>query len=350
MMDTEIYILDGVIYSKSSIFEQWKAFDGELAELFGDVLLNPQNYVLLPEKAQRKTTPETVNGISTWHYTYDETAFQNTPVKYERISAEIWIAVEGGFIVKSESYAEGGDLSEDLDDNFFAGMLENSRVRSSYNMTDINSAINITLPEEAAAAEVSDIFSDFDSEWTREDVPFPENSEVDYSFADTIALQTPSSVQEVKDFMLPQMLAYEWSLEMDYLNSDEHVLGDYIKGDDFLSLSIDTDLFDETQTRIQVVVKRGVPWTREDVTFPPDALIERSFEGEVYILTYLVVQEAADFVVSGLESNGWTLDTVLVSDETGYIGIFTKGFDTLSLMIDPAFDEQGRTRIEIILE
>ena len=97
-------------------------------------------------------------------------------------------------------------------------------------------------------------------------------------------------------------------------------------------------------------VKKSVPWTRQDILFPPDALVERSFEDEVYVLTYFPVQEASNFLISGLETNGWTLDTTLLEEETGYIGIFKKGLEVISLMIEPAFDEQGRTRIEIILE
>jgi hypothetical protein len=351
-METEMYIMDGIVYSKSSLLEQWTAFDGEWADMFSDVLLNPQDYVLLPEKAQRKTTPETVHGVSTWHYTFDETAFEDGLVKYERVSTDIWIAVEGGFIVKTESYAEGGDLSQDMEESLFAGMLENSRVRSTYNMTDINSNITINLPEEAAAAEVTDLFDgfDFDSEWTREDVPFPEGAEVDYSTSNTITLLTPASVQEVTDFMLPELLANGWSLEMEYLSSAEYYLGDYRKGDDFLSLSIDTDLFDETKTRIHVEVKESVPWTHQDIKFPQDAYIERCFEGEAHVLTYLAVQEATDFMVSNLETNNWLMETVIQRDESGFSGLYTKGLETISLRIFPAFDEQGRTRIEIIIE
>jgi len=234
----------------------------------------------------------------------------------------------------------------------FAGLFDNATIHTTYNMTDINADFSIDLPEEAAAAEVTDLFGgfDFDSKWTREDVPFPEGAEVEYSFSDTIALQTPSSVQEVKAFILPQMQAYGWVLEMEFMNSDEYYLGDYTKSEDFLTLSIETDIFDESLVNIHVVVKKSVPWTREDVVFPQDAYIESSFEGEVSVLTYLIVQETTDFMVSELEANGWILESVLLRTASVYIGTFTKGPDTLSLMINPAFDEQGRTRIEIILE
>jgi len=62
-METETYVLGGVAYTKSSLFGEWMAFDGDLADLMSDTLLNPQDYVILPEKAQRKATPEAVNGI-----------------------------------------------------------------------------------------------------------------------------------------------------------------------------------------------------------------------------------------------------------------------------------------------
>ena len=351
-METEMYIMGGVAYTKSSLFGGWTAFDGDMADLMSDTLLNPQDYVILPEKAQRKATPEKVNGIPAWHYTFDENDFENELIDYEKVTTEIWIAVEGGFIVKVETFIKTAALGEDLEDSIFAGLFDNATIRTTYNMSDINTDFSILLPEEAAAAEVTDLFGgfEFDSEWTREDVPFPEGAEVDYSFSDTIALRTPSSVPEVKAFMLPQMPDYGWVLEMENNSSDEHYLGDYTKGEDFLTLSIKADMFDEAQTNIHIDVKRAVPWTREDVVLPDDAYIERSFEGEVYVLTYFPVLDATNFMVSQLEVNGWVLKTVLQRTESGFLGTYTNGPETLSLMINPALDGQGRTRIEIILE
>ncbi len=349
-METEMYIISGIAYMKSNLFKEWIAFEGDLADLMSDTLLNPQDYVVLPEKAERNLTPENINGISSWHYTFDEDDIENPIVEYEEVSTEAWIAVEGGFIVKLESYGKGADLSEDLDENLYADLVENSSTRTAYEMKDINLDFTIVLPPEAAEAEISDIFSRFDSEWTREDVTFPDEAEIEYSSEDSISLQIPWTVQQTKDFMLPQMQVDGWVLQMEHLNSQDYYLGDFKKGDDFLTLSIEKDILDTDRTSIYVETKKIVPWSRADVPLPQDALIEQSFEGEIQVLTFLTVQEATDFMMAQVDTNGWGLDTELLRDESSYIGTFTKDAETLSLIIKPAFDEQSRTRIQITIE
>jgi hypothetical protein len=349
-METEMYIIGGIAYMKSNLSEKWTAFEGDLPDLMSDTLLNPQDYVVLPEKAERDVTPVTINGISTWHYTYDEDDIENPIVEYEEVRTEAWIAVEGGFIVKLESSAKGAHLSEDLDENPFAGLIENKCIHTTYEMKDINAEFTIVLPPEAAEAEMSDFFSDLDTEWTREDVPFPEEAEIEYSFEDSISLQIPWTVQQAKDLMLPQMQNHGWVLEMEYLNSEDYYMGDYIKDKDYLTLSIEKDIADPDRTNIHAMVKEIVPWAREDVPLPQDALIQQSFEGEVQLLTFLSLEDATEIMISQLETNGWTSETESLIEDYRFIGTFVKGNDDLSLIIDPGYDEQGRTRIWITIE
>jgi len=350
VVDTEMYIFGGIAYLKSSLLEEWTAFEGEMADLMSDTLLNPQDYVVLPEKAERNALPEIINGISSWHYTFDENDIENPMIEYEEVSTEAWIAVEGGFIVKLESFVKGAKFSEDLDGNSFAGLFENSRIHTTYEMKDINVDFTIILPPEAAEAEISDLFSEIGTEWTREDVPFPAEAEIEYSFEDSISLQTPNTVQQTKDFMLPQLQANGWVPEMEYMNSDEHYMGDYIKDKDYLTLLIDKDILNPDSTKIQVIVKKIVDWSRADVPLPQDALIEQSFEGEVRLLTFLSVKDATDYMIAQLEANGWTSEMEALKIEDKFIGTFSKETEGLSLIIDPTFDEQSRTRIWITLE
>jgi hypothetical protein len=349
-METEMYIFGGIAYMKSNYSEEWMAFEGDLADLMSDTLLNPQDYVALPEKAERDVTAEIVNGISSWHYTFDEDDIENPIVEYEEVRTETWIAVEGGFIVKLESFAKGADLSEDLDENLFTGILENSRVHTTYEMKDINVDFTIVLPPEAAEAEISDFFSQFDSEWTRDDVPFPAEADIEYSFEDSISLQTHWTVQQTKDFMLTQMQTYGWVLEMEYMNSEDYYMGDYIKDKDYLTLSIEKDIINPDMTSIHVMVKEIVDWAREDVPLPQDALILQSFEGEVQLLTFLSLEDASETMIAQLEANDWASETESFIADYRFIGSFVKGNDVLSLIIDPGYDEQSRTRIWITIE
>jgi len=110
------------------------------------------------------------------------------------------------------------------------------------------------------------------------------------------------------------------------------------------------DILDTDRTSIYVETEKIVPWSRTDLPLPQNALIEQSFEGEIQLLTFLTVQEATDLMIAQVDTNSWMLDTELLRDESGYIGTFTKGTETLSLIIKPTFDEQSRTRIQITIE
>jgi hypothetical protein len=344
---TEIYIMDGIAYFKSSIFgDEWSASKGDFVDALTEVLVNPHEYVFIPEKAQRKPNPEMINGISCWHYFYDETAFDDQNLHYREMNTDLWIAVEGGYIVRSETEAYGGVEREDLSFT----LPENAATRTTFNMTDINADFQILLPPEAAEAEISDLFSDFDSEWIRDDVPFPEEAEIEYSSEDSIFLQIPWTVQQTKDFMLTQMQDSGWVLEMDYLNSEDYYMGDYIKGKDYLTLSIEKDILHPDLTSIHVLVKEFVDWSREDVPLPQDALIEQSFEGEVTLLTFLSLEDATETMTSQLKVNGWTPETGSPIADYQFIGTFIKEAETLSLIVYSTVDEQGRTRIWITIE
>ena len=347
-LDSEIYIMDGVAYMKSNILsDEWSAFEGELADLMSDVLVNPQEYVFIPEKAERKDTPETINGISCWHYSYDETAFEDQSRFYRELNTELWIAVDGGYIVRSETEAYGGIERGDLS----FSLPENAATQTTFNMTDINTDFTITLPPEAAQAEIIDLFGEFDSEWTREDVPFPEEAEIEYSFEDSISLQMPAwTVQQTKDFMLNQLPAYGWVFESDTLNSEDYYLGDFKKDNDLLTLWIEKDILEQDRTSIHIQINKIVPWSRPDVPLPQDALIEESFEGEVTLLTSLSLEDATDTMTTQLEANGWTPETGSPIADYQFIGTFIKDTETLSLIIFSNIDEQSRTRIWITIE
>jgi hypothetical protein len=349
-METEMYILEGIVYTKSNLFEGWVAYESELADLTSDILLNPQDYVILPEKAERKVAPETINGISSWHYTFDEDDIKNPIVEYEEVRTETWIAVEGGYIVKLESFVKGADLSKDLDENSLLGLAENSHIHTTYEMRDINSDFTIVLPPEAAEAEISDLFSMFDTEWTRDDVLFPEEAQIEYSFENTISLHTSWSVQQTKDYMLTQLQINGWVLQMEHLNSQDNYLSDFKKDDDVLSLSIDKNILEPELTSIYVETKKNVPWSRADVPLPEDAYVEQSLEGEVQFLTFLNVEEATAYMTAQLEANGWASAMEPLKTEDKFIGTFSKEMESISLIIDPTFDELSRTRIQITIE
>jgi hypothetical protein len=91
-------------------------------------------------------------------------------------------------------------------------------------------------------------------------------------------------------------------------------------------------------------------WKRADVPLPEDAEIAYSYEQMVTAYTLLSVAEARDFMLTQLEGNGWTFNTVIYEEDDSYMADFTKGDETLTLMIDIAEDDGQKTSIFISIE
>jgi hypothetical protein len=83
---------------------------------------------------------ETVNGIPTKHYTYDKIAF--TLLGADSVSGEVWVADDGGYMVKEVLTWEGGG-------GLFASQTESKGKGTwTWELTDVNQPITIEPPEE----------------------------------------------------------------------------------------------------------------------------------------------------------------------------------------------------------
>jgi len=88
---------------------------------------------------------ETVNGIATTHYAFDERALvQNGRNKS---TGEMWVATEGGYIVRYLVTTKGNA-------DYFGGGLEGTLTRD-YQLTDINQPLTIELPADCPAGLVN---------------------------------------------------------------------------------------------------------------------------------------------------------------------------------------------------
>jgi hypothetical protein len=89
-------------------------------------------------------------------------------------------------------------------------------------------------------------------------------------------------------------------------------------------------------------------WTREDVPLPEDVELDFAMEGMAQAYSAFALEDVVDFMTSQLESNGWVLDEEPFTTEDSYYGYFSKGDESLTLMID--FEEEGRTSIFISID
>jgi hypothetical protein len=109
-----------------------------------------------------------------------------------------------------------------------------------FNLLSINEDFTIEVPEEALAADDFGLGGDLlgDQEWTREDIPLPDDAEIDFVMEGTVFFFTNLTVQETADFMLEQLEVNGWVPTGEPFSTDDSFIGDFSKADESLTLMI----------------------------------------------------------------------------------------------------------------
>ncbi len=249
----EFYIVEDMAYMYLGAEAGWMAFPNDPEDSISNEFMSYQDFVDLPEKAKRKLLPENVNGVMAWHYVIDEEDLVEEIGTYDEISADAWIAVDGGYLVKMDITMSGSFTSEELGDQ----PIDEGTMHIVFNMYDVNDDFTIELPPEAAAAEPFTFDEDFMSggEWTREDVPLPEDAEIDFAMEGMVSAYTNLSYEEALEFMLAQLEANGWVVDGEPWETEDSYWADFVKGGETLSLMIDPAYDDTDRFTIMITIE-----------------------------------------------------------------------------------------------
>lgn len=172
--------------------------------------------LLLPVTRSSKEGTETMNGVTTLHYHFTQ---DGLALDEEGISGEVWIAQEGGYVVKytlsipglANSTGSGGVIEETL----------------SYELTEINSIDQIELPADCVPVLV--------------DIPTMADAQNLYRSSGLMDYTTPSETVRVINFYSQSLSALGWTL-VEPLNPsdqpDSQTLH-YKQGDQVLMILLD---------------------------------------------------------------------------------------------------------------
>ena len=129
---------------------------------------------------------ETVNGVAAAHYTFDERALvQNGRNKS---TGEMWVASEGGFIVRYLVTTEGNA-------DYFGGGMEGTLTRD-YQLTDVNQPLTIELPADCPAGLVN--------------APLLPDASIVMNLPSLLAYDTGTSVLEARAFYEQELAKLGW--------------------------------------------------------------------------------------------------------------------------------------------
>jgi hypothetical protein len=170
---------------------------------------------------------DTVNGIKAKHYKYNEKSANLFGAA--KVSGEIWVAVDGGFVVKETvNWSGAAGL-------FGAGSKSKGDGKWSWELSNVNQPITITPPENCGGAAA--------------DIPVMKDATDKTSVGDTIMYKTASSVADVVEFYKQQMPAKGWSLEGEPEVTEESATMQFTQGDQTAQVMLSVD-----QGKTQVVI------------------------------------------------------------------------------------------------
>ncbi len=249
----EWYIADGNMYLFDPTSGEWSTLPGDSMG-FSDMLMSAEDVVDIPPSAKRDLLPVTVNGVSTWHYTFDAGDMpKDDTMNIKSGSGEVWIARDGGYPVKMVIEIVGASTDAQTQDgggSFFA----NGTMKITYELTDINKNFKIEVPE--AALNAPSMFGDSGSGGDSGagsggdmniDLPMMDDANVEFSMAGMTSYTTSATVDEVIKFYRTEMAKMGWENDpaQDMLSESGGFL-EFKKDGSSISLVVDNSAGDGT--------------------------------------------------------------------------------------------------------
>jgi hypothetical protein len=201
-MNIETYIVDGMNYTYMDEMG-WMSSPATGDDAFSQGFFSTDDMLGdLPKSAKRSLLPQNVNGISTWHYTFDENDLKKdmTDMDIEYAKGEVWVARDGGYPVKMIIEIKGKDITGADDTAFMA----NGVMKMEYELLEVNGDINISPPEEALGGAGAGGGSD---------LPMLDDAEVQLSMGGMLNYFTAASVQDAVAFYKDNLPAEGWALD-----------------------------------------------------------------------------------------------------------------------------------------
>jgi hypothetical protein len=355
-LTTEYYYIDDVTYTLS--FDTWTAQDG----LAGRVQFSHPSLVApLPETALCNTEPETVNDISVIYCTFTEEDNVANSLDAANIEGEVWIAEDGGYVVKYILDAEEVDLK-----GAFSGGYEYFETyKIEYEISNVNGDIAINLPAEAQGTALIDTAALADDDASG--IPAPDGAEVFIdSFASLLYFST-LPLEDLADFHVETVptIGYQEIPEESYVDEgyallifeDEEggILRTFIQrdlGDDGYFVTV-TLPFENPNLSPGGQSDSSSAGTGVDVgEFPvlDDAEEITSLGGFITYYSAADISSTVDFYRNEMSAEGWAEDeaqTLIQPDTLGMMQ-FTKEGETV--MVTVTKEDDGRTNVIVVAQ
>jgi hypothetical protein len=188
---------------------------------------------------------ETINGIETLHYTFDETAIQDETTQFTSAQGDVYIAKEGNYVVRFRIEGEGNvadmgmaiaEEEEGTDTEPMIGLMV-----VQMDLTNVNEPVSITIPAECENSGLADA-----------DYPVLEDAYESGSFGGIVTYKTNTPFADAVTFYQESLAAAGWVYqeEASFIMEGSTALMYFDQGDRSLTVTITED----TGTEAFVVV------------------------------------------------------------------------------------------------
>ncbi|RME43394.1 MAG: hypothetical protein D6796_13170 [Caldilineae bacterium] len=240
----EWYRIGDTFYMQNPEDGSWISFTGEgMESTFSQGFFSADDMIDLPETARRSLLPETVNGISTWHYTFDKADLGPKGEGLEDASGEVWIAREGGYPVKFILDGTGAPNGEEAVGNMFVS----GTYHIEYELLEVNTPLTIEPPAEAQTMPgMGGMGGMGEMGGGSEEGGYPmmDDAEVQFSMQGMLNYYTHATLGEVIDFYKSELAAQGWTANADaeYIGDDTALLTFSKDGEELnLTLNVEAD-------------------------------------------------------------------------------------------------------------
>ncbi|HEY54041.1 MAG TPA: hypothetical protein G4N94_11345 [Caldilineae bacterium] len=221
--------------------------DPEELDTMPSIFQSPENFTDQLDDLE-KVGKETINGIKTTHYKFkdvslfadilEEDDLANTEM-FSNVSGDIWVANDGGWVVKMAYEVSGKDIPDDGD----KGPIDSANIAWNFEVYEVDTLDSIELPEDAPAPGEIGIPGFAPGEF-----PIPEDTTMQGGFGGVYMLESELSEEEVNAFYDDALPALGWTKEEGFMPT-------WSKGDISFTLLISPG--DTGGTSIMIMTEEG---------------------------------------------------------------------------------------------
>ncbi len=187
----ESFTMDQMTFVRTQAAEGAKCtgFPTDSEGLSSSAIVSANDLISGIENPRLEKSGELMNGVLTNRYSFKRAGFYFGAA--DKIQGKYWMAADGNYVVRltAEATGSGG----------FFGIKVIGQSILEYNLTDINTDFEISLPD------------DCESQKPPEDIPLPDGAANLESYADLITYQTEMTQAEAVDFYRGQMPPNGWT-------------------------------------------------------------------------------------------------------------------------------------------